>query len=244
MDRKSPLILSIDTATPCSSVALTLGTRQDGRVVAAFSLTGKVTHSRRLLSVIDLLMAETARTWQDIDGIGISVGPGSFTGLRIGMATAKGLAAAAGKVLVGISTLDALASKCVSDKLICAVLDARKKEVYAAFYRLGDDGLMARVSEQAVLQPQELAAQVTEPVIMVGDGALVYGEFFRTLLGRRVVLAPAQLHEPSAASLGLLAGEKLVRGELLDLAEGVPTYIRSSDAELNLLKKNNSVVQG
>ena len=243
MDRKSPLILSIDTATPCSSVALTLGTRQDGRVVAAFSLTGKVTHSRRLLSVIDLLMVETARTWQEIDGIAISLGPGSFTGLRIGMATAKGLAAAAGKVLIGISTLDALASKCVSDKLICAVLDARKKEVYAAFYRLGDDGLVARVSEQAVLQPQELAAQVTEPVIMVGDGALVYGDFFRTLLGERVMLAPAQLHEPSAASLGLLAGEKLLRGELLDLAEGVPTYIRSSDAELNLLKKK-SMAQG
>ncbi|OGR18459.1 MAG: tRNA (adenosine(37)-N6)-threonylcarbamoyltransferase complex dimerization subunit type 1 TsaB [Desulfobacterales bacterium GWB2_56_26] len=243
MDRKSPLILSIDTATPCSSVALTLGTRQDGRVVAAFSLTGKVTHSRRLLSVIDLLMVETVRTWQDIDGIAISLGPGSFTGLRIGMATAKGLAAAAGKVLIGISTLDALASKCVSDKLICAVLDARKKEVYAAFYRLGDDGLIERVSEQAVLQPQELAAQVTEPVIMVGDGALVYGELFRTLLGERVVLAPAQLHEPSASSLGLLAGEKLVRGELLDLAEGVPTYIRSSDAELNLLKKK-SMAQG
>ncbi|HBG20265.1 MAG TPA: tRNA (adenosine(37)-N6)-threonylcarbamoyltransferase complex dimerization subunit type 1 TsaB [Desulfobulbaceae bacterium] len=243
MDRKPPLILSIDTATPCSSVALTLGTRQDGRVVAAFSLTGKVTHSRRLLSVIDLLMVETARTWQDIDGIAISIGPGSFTGLRIGMATAKGLAAAAGKILIGISTLDALASKCVSDKLICAVLDARKKEVYAAFYRLGDDGLVARVSEQAVLQPQELAAQVTEPVIMVGDGALVYGDFFRTLLGERVMLAPAQLHEPSAASLGLLAGEKLLRGELLDLAEGVPTYIRSSDAELNLLKKK-SMAQG
>lgn len=237
MDRKSPLILSIDTATPCSSVALTLGTRQDGRVIAAFSLTGKVTHSRRLLSVIDLLMAETARTWQDIDGIAISLGPGSFTGLRIGMATAKGLAAAAGKVLIGISTLDALASKCVSDKLICAVLDARKKEVYAAFYRVGDDGLVTRVSDQAVLPPKDLAAQVMEPVVMVGDGASAYGELFQSLLGERVVLAPAQLHEPSAASLGLLAGEKLLRGELLDLAEGVPTYIRSSDAELNLLKK-------
>lgn len=243
MDRKPPLILSIDTATPCSSVALTIGTRQEGKVIAAFSLTGKVTHSRRLLSVIDLLMEETARSWEDIDGIGISLGPGSFTGLRIGMATAKGLAAAAGKVLVGISTLDALASKCVGDRLICAVLDARKKEVYAAFYRLGEDGLVARVSEQAVLQPQELAALVTEPVIMVGDGAQVYGELFRTLLGERVVLAPAQLHEPAAASLGFLAGEKLVRGELLDLAEGVPTYIRSSDAELNLLQKNK-MVQG
>lgn len=240
MQAKSPLILSIDTATPCSSVALTTGTRQEGRVIAAFSLTGKVTHSRRLLSVIDLLMEETARCWEDIDGIAISLGPGSFTGLRIGMATAKGLAAAAGKVLVGISTLDALASKCVCDRLICAVLDARKKEVYAAFYRLGTDGLVAPVSGQAVLGPQELAAQVTEPVLMVGDGAQVYGDLFRTVLGEKLLIAPGQLHEPAATSLGLLAGEKLLRGELLELAEGVPTYIRSSDAELNLLKKNKN----
>ena len=240
MDPGSPLILSIDTATPCSSVALTVGTRREGRVIAAFSLTGKVTHSRRLLSVIDLLMTETARSWQDIDGIGISTGPGSFTGLRIGMATAKGLAAASGKVLVGISTLDSLASKCITDKLICAVLDARKKEVYAAFYRVGGDGLAARAGDPAVLLPQDLAAQVTEPVVMVGDGVQAYGELFRTLLGDRVTLGPAQLHEPSAASLGLLAGEKFLRGELLDLAEGVPSYIRSSDAELNLLKKNKA----
>lgn len=244
MGRKLPLILSIDTATPCSSVALTVGARKEGKVVAAFSLTGQVTHSRRLLTVIDLLMAETARTWQDIDGIGISLGPGSFTGLRIGMATAKGLAAAAGKHLVGVSSLDALASKCITDKLICAVLDARKKEVYAAFYRLGDDGLAAPVSDQAVLSPQDLAAQVREPVVMIGDGVQAYQELFRSLLGERAIFVPSQLHEPSAASLGMLAGEKLLRGELLDLAEGVPTYIRSSDAELNLLKKKSTLAKG
>ncbi|KJR98670.1 MAG: endopeptidase [Desulfobulbaceae bacterium BRH_c16a] len=245
MDRKTPLILSLDTATPCSSVALTAGTRQEGKVVAAFSLTGKVTHSRRLLSIIDLLMSETVTSWQAIDGIAISIGPGSFTGLRIGLATAKGLAAAAGKPLVGISTLDALACKCITDKLVCAVLDARKKEVYTAFYQGSNKGLVERVSDMAVLYPEDLAALVTEPVVMVGDGAMVYNEVFRSLLGELLTIVPAQLHEPSAASLGLLAGEKLVRGEVLDLADGVPVYIRSSDAELNLVKKKNPItVQG
>jgi tRNA threonylcarbamoyladenosine biosynthesis protein TsaB len=224
-------------------VALTLGTRQEGGVVAVISLAGRMTHSRRLLSVIELLMAETGRTWQDMDGIAVSTGPGSFTGLRIGMATAKGLAAAAGKALLGVSTMDALASKCLTDKLICAVLDARKTEVYAAFYRLGDDGLVARISELAVLRPAELAALVVEQVVMVGDGAQAYRDVFRSLLGERVIFAPALLHEPSAAALGLLAGEHLARGELLDLAEGGPTYVRSSDAELNLLKKNQKTVQ-
>jgi tRNA threonylcarbamoyladenosine biosynthesis protein TsaB len=244
MDRTTPLILSLDTATPCSSVALTAGTRQAGKVIAAFSLTGKVTHSRRLLSIIDLLMAETATTWQMLDAIAISIGPGSFTGLRIGLATAKGLAAATEKPLVGISTLDSLACKCITEKLVCAVLDARKKEVYAAFYRLNEEGLMERVSEMAAFLPEELATLINEPVVMVGDGAVVYDEIFRSLPGGLVTIAPAQLHEPSASSLGLLSGEKLGRGDVLDLADGVPVYIRSSDAELNLSKKKSNTLQG
>ena len=240
MDCKTPLILSLDTATPCSSVALTAGTRPEGKVIAALSITGKINHSRRLLAAIDLLMSETATSWPEIDGIGVSIGPGSFTGLRIGMATAKGLAAATGKPLLGVSTLDALACKCITERLICAILDARKKEVYSAFYRCNVKGQVERVSDITVLAPEKLAARVSEPVVFVGDGALVYNETFHALLGDLVMVAPAQLHETSAASLGLLAGERFVAGDILDLAGCSPVYIRSSDAELNLLKKKVS----
>lgn len=238
MAEKHPFVLALDTATPCSCVAITAGTRHDGEVVASLSLTGKITHSRRLLSAIDWLMKESAITWPLIGGIAVGLGPGSFTGLRIGMATAKGLAAAAGKVLLGVSTLDSLAARCGSAGLICAVLDARKKEVYAAFYRCNRQGFTERLGEPAVLTPARLAAAIDEPVLMVGDGARVYGEVFRDLLRDKVKFASAALHEPSASSLGLLAGEMLERGELLDLAEGVPVYVRSSDAELNLARKN------
>lgn len=238
MAEKHPFVLALDTATPCSCVAITAGTRHDGEVVASLSLTGKITHSRRLLSAIDWLMKESAITWPLIGGIAVGLGPGSFTGLRIGMATAKGLAAAAGKVLLGVSTLDSLAARCGSAGLICAVLDARKKEVYAAFYRCNRQGFTERLGEPVVLAPARLAAAIDEPVLLVGDGARVYGEVFRDLLRDKVKFAPAALHEPSASSLGLLAGEMLERGELLDLAEGVPVYVRSSDAELNLAKKN------
>jgi tRNA threonylcarbamoyladenosine biosynthesis protein TsaB len=240
MVEKHPFVLALDTATPCSCVAITAGTRHDGEVVASLSLTGKITHSRRLLSAIGWLMQESAMTWPVIGGIAVGLGPGSFTGLRIGMATAKGLAAAAGTVLLGVSTLDSLAARCGFAGLICAVLDARKKEVYAAFYRCNDQGLTERIGEPTVLAPDRLAAAIDEPVLLVGDGARVYGETFRELLGDKVRFAPAALHEPSAASLGLLAGEMLERGELLDLAEGVPVYVRSSDAELNLARKNSS----
>ena len=126
MERKQPVILAIDTATAATSLAITRGTRKKGEVIASLGLSSNVTHSRRLLTSIDWLMGEVELGWNDIDAIGVSLGPGSFTGLRIGMATAKGLATAAGVGLIGVSTLDALAAKCVTSRLVCAVLDARK----------------------------------------------------------------------------------------------------------------------
>ncbi|MDK9709287.1 MAG: tRNA (adenosine(37)-N6)-threonylcarbamoyltransferase complex dimerization subunit type 1 TsaB [Desulforhopalus sp.] len=229
----------MDTSTPCSSVALTAGTRQRGEVVAALSITGTLTHSRRLLGAIDWIMTEAGINWQDITGIGVSLGPGSFTGLRIGMATAKGLAAAADKVLLGVSTLDSLAAKCVTNRLICSLLDARKQEVYAAFYRCNQRGLTERVCEPVVVPPAKLAASIDEPVVLVGNGARIYRDVWQTTLCEKVQFAPAGLHEPSATSLGFLAGELLEKGQLLDLAEGTPLYVRSSDAELNLIKKQS-----
>jgi tRNA threonylcarbamoyladenosine biosynthesis protein TsaB len=242
MASTKPLILSMDTATPCSSIALTAGTRKDGIVLASQSLTGNVTHSRRLLSSIDKLMKVTETDWNTVEGIAVSLGPGSFTGLRIGMATAKGLAAAAGKKLFGVSTLDALAAKCVTERLICSVLDARKKEVYAAFYRCNAEGFAERISEMSVVAPTKLAAIIDEPVLLVGDGAMAYGGVFRDLLGDKVIFAPAQIHQPSASSLGMMAGELSEKNDQLDIGEAVPIYIRSSDAELNLLKKKNQAL--
>ncbi len=241
MECQQPLILSMDTATPCSAVALTYGTRKAGRVLASLSLTGNVTHSRRLFAAIDYLMKEADIEWPAIAGIGVSLGPGSFTGLRIGMATAKGLAAAAGKTLLGVSTLDSLAAKCFTDRLICTVLDARKKEVYAAFYRCDEKGLSYQISDMTVLPPEKLAAVINESVVMIGDGAMIYSELFQRLLGDKVAFAPAPLHEPSAASLGMLAAEMFESGEQLDVGAAVPVYIRSSDAELNLLQKKLQV---
>jgi tRNA threonylcarbamoyladenosine biosynthesis protein TsaB len=209
-------------------------------VVASLSLTGNVTHSRRLFSAIDFIMKEAEVNWAVLAGIAVSLGPGSFTGLRIGLATAKGLAAAAGKLLFGVSTLDSLAAKCSTEKLICSVLDARKKEVYAAFYRCDGAGFTSRIGDITVLAPEKLAAVITEPVVMVGDGAVAYGGLFKEMLGDLVAFAPSLLHEPSASSLGMLAGEMFLAGHQLDVAEASPVYIRSSDAELNLLEKKRS----
>jgi tRNA threonylcarbamoyladenosine biosynthesis protein TsaB len=241
MDRRRPLILSLDTATPCSTVSLTRGNLQDGQVLAFLGLSGKVTHSRRLLTAVKWLMAKSEVDWTDIDAIAVGLGPGSFTGLRIGMATAKGLAAASGKNLLGISTLDVLAAACCSGRLICSVLDARKKEVYSALYRPHGQNTATRLSEITAGPAEILAENLTEPVLMVGDGAVTYRQTFVKLLGEDVSFAPCHLNEPSAAVLGMLACEAFLRGESLDQQTAVPLYIRSSDAELNLLKKKQAL---
>ncbi len=237
MSSEYPLILSLDTATKCSSVALSRGTVKEGEVLASLSLSSSVTHSRRLLTTIDWLFTETRIGWHDLSGVAVGLGPGSFTGLRIGMATAKGLASTAGLPLLGVITLDALAVNCVTDKGVCAVLDARKKEVYSAFYRPDSSGIPRRVGDIVAVKPEELLAKVDEPLVMVGDGVAVYGGIWKHQLGNLVEFAPANFHTPSAASLGLVAAEKLLNNDVLDLASAAPVYVRASDAELSLVKK-------
>ena len=241
MDAMQPLILAIDTATPATGLALTRGTLAEGEVVASLGLSSNVTHSRRLLTSIDWLMAEVGVGWNDLDGIGVSLGPGSFTGLRIGMATAKGLAAASGIKLLGVSTLDSLAAKCVTDRLICSVLDARKKEVYAALYKRDGDDQLSRTSDICAVSPEDLAARITEPVMMIGDGAVVYREVFSDHIGENLTIVPSALHEPAAPSLGLLCADDLLKDKCLDVGSAVPLYVRSSDAELNLKKKQEAL---
>lgn len=241
MDTMQPTILAIDTATPATSLAITKGVPTDGAVIGSVGLSSNVTHSRRLLSSIDWLMTEVGVGWEEIDAVGVSLGPGSFTGLRIGMATAKGLVAAAGKKLVGVSTLDALAGKCVSQRLICSVLDARKKEVYAALYRSDTAGNLQRVGDIEALAPEKLAERIEEPVVMIGDGAVVYKQLFEESLGDDLTIVPAALHEPSAAFLGMACGSLFQKGQFLDIGSAVPLYVRSSDAELNLKKKQEAL---
>ena len=239
-EKTTPLLLALDTATQCCSVALTRGGIQDGEMVGAMHLNGNVTHSRRLLACVDRLMTDCQVDWQGLDGIAVGLGPGSFTGLRIGMATAKGLAAGSGLPLVGVSTLDALVLPLSEEGLVCAMQDARKKEVYSCMYRRNgadDPHPFVRLGERVALSPQALCSTVTEPVCFVGDGAMVYRELLQGQLGELARFAPAQHHSVNSVAIGLLAAENVRRGDLLDTAEASPLYIRASDAELSLVKK-------
>lgn len=245
MNDGPPLILSLETSGSCTAVALTRGGVQDGQALASLSLNSNITHSRRLLTAIDWILAETDCGWPDVGAVAVSIGPGSFTGLRIGLATAKGLAMAANKPLVGVSTLDALALNCSGERLVCSSLDARKKEVYACLYRSDAQGVPRRSSAIRVLDPATLAREVAEPVVFVGDAVPVYGGLWRELLGTKFHCAPPSLHTPDAAALGFLAAEILEKNESLGLDTAAPLYVRASDAELSLGKRRavSDVVQ-
>ncbi len=232
---EKPILLAIDTSTPSCSVAFIQG-GASGQILGSL-LIGGLTHSRRLLQSVESLMDSLALDWQALAGIAVSLGPGSFTGLRIGLATAKGLAMAADLPLAGCSSLRILAAgvALMPGEKICAVLDARKKEVYAGRYLFTGKELVAE-GEKMVLAPQELAAQLPADILLVGDGAALYRPLFTEIAGSRVRFAPLWNNQPQAAVLGFLAAEQLRCGRILDICSLSPCYIRKSDAELNLKK--------
>jgi tRNA threonylcarbamoyladenosine biosynthesis protein TsaB len=230
-----PLILAIETATMCGSVALLSG----NRCLAENSVDTATTHSRRLIQQVDQVMRETETNWEQLDGIAVSLGPGSFTGLRIGLSTAKGLAMAADRPLLGVPTLDGLAHQIIAPpgSRICVLLDARKKEVYAAFFKCNSDGIPERTSEDLVMKPEKLAALIDPPTLLVGDGAVVYREVFREALDNSAIFAPPLSFFPRAATIGRLALEMFANHDFIDPANAVPIYVRPSEAELMIKKK-------
>lgn len=191
------------------------------------------THASQLWKTIFFLLAQAEWGIQDIDLWAVTVGPGSFTGLRIGIATVKGLAFATQKPVAGISTLEALAfpfAHCPF--LICPIIDARKKEVFCAYFRANSDGKVILSGEPRNIKPQALVEEITEPTLLVGNGAKLYQGFFKEGLGPKALFPEAHLHLISPTVLGTLAWSRLQQGRESSAEEIRPLYIRPSDAEL------------
>lgn len=237
---EADLILAFDTATPNCTIGLTRGGFVEGRVLGALSFQSGVTHSRRLLSGIDWLLKSLKLSLDDVAAIAVGLGPGSFTGLRIGLAAAKGLCHGSTKPLIGISSLDAIAAPLRSEKLICVVMDARKQEVYSCFYRRATGGLAYRCSEPLVCAPRKLAAMIDEPVVMAGDGVDVYGEVFVQVLAEKLEIASGRHRYPEAADIGFLAHAEHRKRNYLRYDQAAPDYVRSSDAELSLVSRGKA----
>jgi tRNA threonylcarbamoyladenosine biosynthesis protein TsaB len=225
-------VLAVETSTLTGATALV----EEDTVLAECRQSLAVTHSERLLPAIDHVLRAAGCTLADVDGLGVALGPGSFTGLRIGLSTMKSLAFAARKPLWGVPTLDALAwSVPFAAYPVCPILDAKKGEVYTALYRT-DAGHLDRLWEDRAQAPEALAAalarDVAGPVVFLGDGVAPFGALFRAALGDRARFAPAAQRLPSAVTVAELAHAALARGESADPAALVPRYLRRSEAEL------------
>ena len=225
-------ILAADTATRSCSVAITC----DETPIAELNLFRRQTHSRHLLDMIHRTAEFSGLRLSDLDGFAINRGPGSFTGLRIGVGCIKGLAFALNKPVVGVSSLKALAFQAMPSasepgKLICPVLDARKKEIYIGLFKYKGEQLIQE-HEEGVCRPDQIGQIVKEPCFFIGDGAVLYKKTITEILGDAAYFAPSNLHTINARTLACIALPHFRENETDGLATLTPAYIRKSDAEL------------
>lgn len=220
------LILALESSAKAASVAL----MEDENLIAQYSQCSGLTHSRTLLPMLEDMLKNTEKKIADVDLIAVAHGPGSFTGIRIGVSTVKGLAWAAQKSCVGVSTLEAMAwHGASSGGLICPVMDARRSQVYNALFEIDDNARPKRLTEDRAISlselAQELRADGREP-LLVGDGAKLTYDYL-TQAGLACRMAPANLVYQSAWGVGMAALDKKP-GNADDL---LPVYLRLSQAE-------------
>ncbi len=222
-------LLGIDTATMLASI----GVIEDQKVLAEMKFDVKITYSEVLLHFIDYLLKSLNLKTTDLDGFSISIGPGSFTGLRIGLSTVKGLSFATGRPVAAVPTLDALASLSLfSLHPVVPLIDAKKKQVYSAVYDT-KDGVVKRKSPYFVLSLEKLVKKLPQRVLFSGPGVFAFKDLlekvekkkkFHYLLGENSL--------PSGAAVAKLGLGKLKNNEKEDLSMLVPLYVRESEAEL------------
>ncbi|HAK88276.1 MAG TPA: tRNA (adenosine(37)-N6)-threonylcarbamoyltransferase complex dimerization subunit type 1 TsaB [Nitrospiraceae bacterium] len=221
-------LLAIETSTMLGGVAI-----MDGDALITESrLNVKVTHSERLMTGIGYALAQSSLKIEDIDVFAVAIGPGSFTGLRVGLSTVKGLVYATGKRLVSVPTLEAFAwNMPFSGYDVCPLLDARKKEVYAGIFRWADDGFVRVMSEQAI-KIDALTSSITGTTIFLGEGALIYKDVIKANLGAKAFFASPQHMVPSPANTAYLGMKKAAAGEFEEPTALAPMYLRKSEAEM------------
>ena len=233
-------ILAFDSTATAASVAIC----DDGKVMAEFIVNAGLTHSRTLVPMLDAALKNTDSDLKSVDALAISNGPGSFTGVRIGVAVAKGIAFAENLPCFEISTLESMAyNLTLTDCIVCAAMDARCAQVYNAIFEI-KYGEVCRLCEDRAISIADLKAELNDNyqgkrIILVGDGAeLCFKEFMDTSLS--LELAPDALRFQRASSVAAAAFDKLKKGEKPKSAsELLPSYLRLSQAERELKKKEN-----
>ena len=229
------IILSIDSSATAASAALV----EDSKLIGEFFTNTDFTHSRTLAPMIENLLNVTGKKTSDVNLIAVSNGPGSFTGVRIGVSVAKGIAFADDLPCIAVSTLEAMASSLgIYDGYICPVMDARRSQVYNALFEV-NLGQITRIREDRAISLQDLAEDVKileKPIFLVGDGSNLC---YNTLLERvpNLVLPPEHRIHQRAVGVGLIAARQASAGIPGDAASLTPNYLRLSQAERERLER-------
>ncbi len=233
-------ILAIDSSGITATVALL----EDDKLIAEYTINHKKTHSQTLVPMLDEIRSMTELGMDTIDAVAVAKGPGSFTGLRIGSATAKGIGLALDKPLIAVSTLEGLAMNAWGiSGLICPIMDARREQVYTGIYRfvedngtgVGSTGELVTVKDGCAIAVEELCGMLNdmddEKVLFLGDGVPVYREAIDKTLKIPHSYAPAHMSMQRAGALAVLAARYYKEGRIETAAEHKPEYLRVSQAE-------------
>lgn len=233
------LVFGIDTCCMAATAAI----MNEKIMVAQTVINQNKTHSQIMMPQIEQMFNAAEVNPAEVDAFAAAVGPGSFTGVRIGVATAKALAQAANKPCIAVSTLEALAfSSKYFDGIISPVLDARRNQVYNALFRGGKE--MARLTDDRALALDELLAQLKEyrkKVLFMGDATLVFEEEIRSVLGESAYFAPKVSNLNLAGAVAEIGLDKLKKGETTEYGRLIPEYIRLSQAEREKLEREGGL---
>lgn len=223
--------LAVDTSANVATAAV----MEEGVLLGEYILNHKKTHSQKIMVMIEELLSDLELTIQDIDLFAVANGPGSFTGLRIGVATMKALAHSVNKPIVGVSPLAGMAYNLpYAEHIIVPVMDARANRVYTASY-IWDEGFK-ELTEPEATTIEECVASCGEllDTVFVGDGAVRHMEYIKEKLGDKAIFAPATAMNQRASSIAALALDMAKRGEVSNYADLKPVYLKKSQAEQEL----------
>jgi len=229
-------ILAIDTSSLVASAAV----MDEDKLIAEYIINHKKTHSEQLMPIIEEILESCEIDIEEIDAVGVASGPGSFTGLRIGGAAAKGLAHALNKPVIGVPTLNGLAFNLpFCEGLICPIMDARRHQVYTALYKW-EEGNFYQISDHRAVGIEELTKELKdreEMIVFLGDGVPVHRDIIVKELGPRARFAPRSADRQRASSIGELAFKMLENNKGQNYGEFTPFYLRKSQAEREYDKK-------
>ncbi len=236
-------ILGIETATNVCSVCVL----ENSQLIAEYTTNITKTHSQRLMPMIEHVLANVELIPKDIGAIAVSIGPGSFTGVRIGISAAKGMAMALDIKIVEVSTLDGIAYNLMDlyPGQICVITDARRKQVYTALYEKSkiknQKSKVKKLTEDIALPIEELIKKIKKRTIFIGNATKLYADLLKKGLGNLAQIAPQYLSIPRASSIALSGVESLKEGKGLSHFDVKPNYVRLSDAEIKWKEKHGKI---